>query len=166
MYLDLTSIKNDKKVILEFSEKVNLGKLGEDFVNYHSNFPFQVTGTVQNTANGFYLKGTITGKVITQCSLCLQEIELDFDLPVERIYKTVTDEESFPLVDFKIDLDELVFEEAVLNLPLKPVCHEECRGLCPICGQNLNERDCNCTKDDIDLRLLPLMKLLEKQKGV
>ncbi|GAV23697.1 YceD family protein [Carboxydothermus pertinax] len=165
MYLDLISIKNDKKVILEFVEKVYL-QLGEDYSNFKSNKPFLVSGTVQNTENGFYLKGEITGQVATKCSLCLKEINLNLNLTVERLYKNVADEDSFPLVDFKINLDELVFEEAVLNLPLKPVCHHECKGLCPICGQNLNERECSCSSEEIDIRLLPLKEFLEKQKGV
>jgi len=166
MYLDLTSIKNDKNVILEFSEKVSLKKLGEEFANYHAPEPFLINGTVKNTENGYFLKGIISGNIASQCSLCLKDIDYPIRFTVERIYKTAFDEESFPLIDFKINLDELVYEEVVLNLPIKPVCQEMCLGLCPVCGQNLNERDCECYKDDIDVRLLPLMKLLEKQKGV
>ncbi|NYE58223.1 YceD family protein [Carboxydothermus ferrireducens] len=166
MYLDLTSIKNDKNVVLEFAEKINLETLGEGFGNFTSDKPFLITGTVQNTNDGFYLKGRITGEVHTNCSLCLSNIELKIDLFVERLYKLVADEDSYALVDFKINLDELVFEETVLNLPLKPVCHHDCKGLCPVCGENLNERECSCTQEEIDIRLLPLKQLLEKQKGV
>jgi uncharacterized protein len=58
-----------------------------------------------------------------------------------------------------IDLDPLVREQLVLSLPAYPVCREDCKGLCPVCGSNLNERDCGCDRHVPDPRWAGLKKL-------
>jgi uncharacterized protein len=58
-----------------------------------------------------------------------------------------------------IDLDPLVREQLVLSLPAYPVCGEDCKGLCPVCGANLNERECGCDRHVPDPRWAALKKL-------
>jgi len=58
-----------------------------------------------------------------------------------------------------IDLDPLVREQLLLALPRYPVCTESCKGLCPVCGQNLNERECGCERHVPDPRWAGLEKL-------
>ena len=58
-----------------------------------------------------------------------------------------------------IDLDPLVREQLLLALPRYPVCQEDCKGLCPVCGQNLNEKDCGCDRHVPDPRWAGLEKL-------
>jgi uncharacterized protein len=58
-----------------------------------------------------------------------------------------------------VELDPLVREQLLLALPRYPVCREECRGLCSVCGQNLNERDCGCDRRVPDPRWAALEKL-------
>ncbi len=62
--------------------------------------------------------------------------------------------------DFQLDLDELVTSDILLELPSKHLCKEECKGLCPKCGQNLNKGDCKCDLRQIDPRLEALKNLL------
>ena len=63
-----------------------------------------------------------------------------------------------------IDLDPVVREQVVLSLPTYPVCQESCKGLCPVCGANLNERDCGCDRHVPDPRWAGLEKLRQKSK--
>jgi uncharacterized protein len=58
-----------------------------------------------------------------------------------------------------IDLDEVIFEQVVLQVPMKPLCSESCRGLCPHCGVNLNKTTCNCQNEVIDERLAVLKRI-------
>lgn len=75
-------------------------------------------------------------------------------------------EEPLPYQDQTIDLAFPAWEALVLELPMKPVCDEACRGLCPVCGANLNERTCGCEAERADARFLSLKKLLEaKERG-
>ncbi len=59
----------------------------------------------------------------------------------------------------EIDLSELVHEQIVLSFPMKPLCHEECRGLCPKCGADRNLEPCQCGGSRMDPRWEPLLKL-------
>ncbi len=62
----------------------------------------------------------------------------------------------------KIDLTKDVIEYCKLSIPLKKLCNENCKGLCSICGQNLNEKNCNCKEEKIDPKWEPLLKLKDK----
>jgi len=63
-----------------------------------------------------------------------------------------------------IDLDPIVLEQIVLQIPIKPLCREECRGLCPQCGADLNVESCDCRADSGDLRLAVLKNFKVKKK--
>jgi len=64
----------------------------------------------------------------------------------------------------KIDLDKDIRDYAILVEPMKKLCSEDCKGLCPRCGKNLNEGACNCTEEIIDPRWEPIQKLKSKNK--
>ncbi|GAB4545541.1 MAG: DUF177 domain-containing protein [Thermodesulfovibrionia bacterium] len=66
--------------------------------------------------------------------------------------------------DDEIDVDNFIREQLILSLPIKPLCSVECRGICPICGKDLNEGPCGCRREEIDPRLLPLKGLRESLK--
>jgi len=61
-----------------------------------------------------------------------------------------------------LETEPLVAEQVLLQRPTHPLCREDCRGLCPRCGQNLNEGDCGCAEREVDPRWAPLAALSEK----
>lgn len=69
-------------------------------------------------------------------------------------------DEYIVVPDGRLDLDELLYEDIMLELPSKYLCSEDCKGLCPKCGKNLNEGDCGCDRREIDPRLEILKSLL------
>jgi uncharacterized protein len=64
----------------------------------------------------------------------------------------------------KIDLDKDIRDYAILAVPMKKLCSVDCKGLCPKCGNNLNEGPCNCSEEEIDPRWEPIRKLKSKNK--
>jgi len=127
-----------------------------------------------------HVRGRLTTRVQVECGRCLEryavpiEQELDlFYLPRERA-RPMDEEEEVELTDRdvvvsyydgdRLDLGEVVREQVFLAVPLKRLCREECRGLCPTCGKNLNGGDCGCPPPEPpeDPRLLPLRKLFDK----
>ena len=64
--------------------------------------------------------------------------------------------------DFTVELDEIVISDILLNLPQKRLCKEDCKGLCPVCGHNLNNGDCECEKQPADPRLAVLKQLMDE----
>jgi len=67
--------------------------------------------------------------------------------------------EVFVYKDDEIDLEEMIRQNIVSSLPMQPICMEECRGLCPQCGENLNLSCCRCNRDEIDPRWAHLANL-------
>jgi len=63
--------------------------------------------------------------------------------------------------DDQIDLGEVIREQLYLAMPMKPLCREDCLGLCPVCGSNKNRETCECRPQWVDPRLEPLRKLRE-----
>jgi uncharacterized protein len=75
-------------------------------------------------------------------------------------------EEPIPFSGDDLDLTAPVRESLLLELPMKPVCREDCVGLCPVCGANLNLERCGCRAETADPRLVSLKRLLEaKERG-
>ena len=72
------------------------------------------------------------------------------------------DNDSFVLIDnYQLPLQELVEEDLILDQPSKILCREDCRGLCPQCGKDLNQGLCGCRQETVDPRLAILKQLLE-----
>ena len=126
--------------------------------------PLHVEGTVRNTAGVLTLRATETAKLRCVCARCLAEFSKPFVLPVEvTLADEVQDEDEtdiYLLDGDYIDLDEPVVTEFVLNMDQIQLCSEDCKGLCPKCGKNLNEGPCSCTAEK-DPRLAVLGRLLE-----
>ncbi|RMF92426.1 MAG: DUF177 domain-containing protein [Candidatus Schekmanbacteria bacterium] len=69
------------------------------------------------------------------------------------------EEEIYFIDDEFVNLVDIALEQVSLSLPIKPLCNEDCKGLCPECGQNRNERECRCKDNYIDPRFAILEKL-------
>ena len=67
---------------------------------------------------------------------------------------------------YSIDTDALLRNEISLNWPVKILCREDCKGLCPVCGRNLNEGDCGCDTFVPDPRMAALKDIFERSKEV
>ncbi|NLN06299.1 MAG: DUF177 domain-containing protein [Firmicutes bacterium] len=96
------------------------------------------------------VKGNLRTKVKMTCSRCLQQFSSDF-------YEEFEDE--IPLEqETEIDLTGVISELFLTALPFKPLCREACKGLCPVCGTDLNVKQCGCPAEDVDPRLAVLKK--------
>jgi uncharacterized protein len=111
------------------------------------------------------------GARVLKCSRCVESFEsaisTDFYLNLVPdgvefgVGETEVSEESaalFYATEGKADLGVIAAEQLNLNLPLKPVCHDACKGLCATCGANRNRIECGCRSEDLDPRLAPLLE--------
>jgi len=92
------------------------------------------------------VRGTLEQDFTAACSRC----GADFDFTV-KVSDFVTSVEADEKVEF-VDLTDSLRECIILALPTYPVCREDCRGICPVCGQNLNEGSCSCAGEERDGR--------------
>ncbi len=125
---------------------------------------------------GVMVKGTIGGSVELSCNRCIESMRVDINAQIERFEGSSDmalgyeddDEECFDesgeiVSHIKVenaqtilDVAGLCWEEFMLAFPLNPLCSVDCKGLCAVCGTNLNEEKCLCTQDSGDARLAVL----------
>ena len=135
--------------------------------------PVALSFDVEGQDTGRYrVAGHLKGEIELSCSRCLEPFTMpvaaDFDLRyVPRLENAGEGEKEVEeddlatafYADDEIDLGQLIMEQFQLALPMKPLCSEECKGLCVQCGTNLNTGSCGCTQEWIDPRLEVLKKL-------
>ena len=172
MYIETKEIGPEGMVVdRDIAFKMPKPQAGEDEVEVG---PVHLSGELQEEEDGVEFTGDISTVATLPCGRCLEPyglpLDLHFDLRFTSDPETSEkgehrmDEQSITEVRFdgdRIDLDALLAEQIYLGLPLKPLCRQDCRGLCPRCGTNLNLADCGCPPAERgDPRLAALKKLL------
>jgi uncharacterized protein len=126
-----------------------------------------VSLSLENTGKGkARLEGSSCPEFVLSCDRCLSPVRVSIPLSFSRDMlapELLEDEDSRSEQQFmdgcKLDLAALVGEELRLSWPGKVLCREDCKGLCPKCGQNLNEKNCGCDDFVPDIRFAGLMDL-------
>ena len=138
--------------------------------------PVELTAEVRKDAKNVRLVGRLKTTLECECSRCLDPFAVPIDTGLDLLFLPVStnagtgelevgDEDlgvSFYQED-TIDLGEVMREQFHLGLPMKPLCREDCRGLCPVCGANWNRETCTCSTAWEDPRLAPLKKLVDRR---
>ena len=128
--------------------------------------PVLAQGSVVNHAGALVLNGTARSELDLVCDRCGKEfsrekvVALDM-LLADELEQEDSEDEIFLLDGNELDLDELVTTAFVLAMDTKNLCSEDCKGLCPGCGVNLNEEACRC-KPAVDPRWAALQQLIDQ----
>jgi uncharacterized protein len=169
MQLDLTRYRQP---VSQFGRTFSPQEVEQDGDAYQVVAPVKVDLEIHKDKDRFRLVGKATTELELSCSRCLEAFRIPFDgaidvrfLPASEL--TAEDEKEVEEEDLdtsyyrddQIDLNELLREQFYLALPMKPLCREECAGLCSQCGTNLNTGACQCTSQWEDPRLSPLKGL-------
>lgn len=127
--------------------------------------PLSGTFSATRTGEGIYLSGKLHSNLDIICVRCLKDAKVPAELQLDDLYyypaEAAPEGESSIGEDGFIDLAPLLRELAVLEIPIKPICKEDCLGLCVECGQDLNEGSCDCKTETIDPRFSVLRSLLD-----
>ncbi|MFN3475993.1 MAG: YceD family protein [Candidatus Methylomirabilales bacterium] len=139
--------------------------------------PVEATVRFERRGEGVMASGVFSTIVGLTCSRCSEpfalpvhdEFQVFFVRPSplreEEVELSREELDVEFLVEDRIDILNLIRQNILLDLPVQPLCREECRGLCSKCGANLNEGLCGCQKGRIDPRVEPLRKLLEEKRS-
>lgn len=165
MRLDLKEIIHVPGASRDFSCTLDLSQM-EFFGERPFQAPVEVSGAVRNMAGALVLSGSARSTVESRCDRCLKPITLKVDIPVETLLaEELEDEENDEIVlleNGQVDLDTLFTTACILGWEGKHLCREDCAGLCPKCGKDLNDGPCGCGKE-LDPRFAVLAKLLDKE---
>jgi uncharacterized protein len=138
--------------------------------------PASLVFDIHKDKTKFRLVGRVTTRLEMPCSRCLEPFTVDVDASFDLRYLPhaelqhsagehevkADDVDSAFYENDEIDLGQLMEEQFLLSLPMKPLCSDDCKGLCATCGTNLNKGACNCTTQWEDPRLAAL-KALKKE---
>ncbi len=117
-------------------------RLGEDLTVAN----FTGTVTFDRTQQGLLLQGKFSAVAELDCARCLEPFSQSLTWSFSDLYafgnRNITDSGLLVPEDAQIDLEPLLREYAMLEFPINPVCKPECKGLCPVCGEDLNSTDC------------------------
>jgi DUF177 domain-containing protein len=139
--------------------------------------PVSLDFDISKDKQQYQLIGRVKTKLELPCSRCVEPftwpVDSEFNLRYQpRVQNTGEGEREIQEDDLstafyrneEIDLGELMREQFYLSLPMKPLCRDECRGLCPVCGTNLNRSSCDCKPEWEDPRLAVLKTLKTDQR--
>lgn len=156
MILTISQIigKIGESIEVSFSEQIENTTGYPDVVCFSE--PVEVKGTLTNTKKGmlFEAEGKIEAEYL--CSRCLETVKIPISFNMNEIFyqagsiERENEKEAETFCDDEMDLTDVIQRSILENLPMKVVCKEECKGLCPKCGKNLNEGDCDCNDTEFD----------------
>jgi len=114
-----------------------------------------LVGRLEKMGDDYLLRANLRGELQSTCARCLEPAQIQVDVPLAVTFVSTeadkTDDDEDPdVIGFmgsEIDVGDEVRDEILLALPINPVCKESCRGLCPVCGGNLNLAACGCKRD-------------------
>ena len=160
--------------------RINVGFIIHEEVGYNHDFPFEFAKltlgddletrnfeglvNVGKTPQGLIVQADFSADTVLACVRCLTEFNENLRWAFTELYafdkRSVTDSGLILPEDAHTDLAPLVREYALLEIPIGPICKPDCKGLCPVCGENLNERDCGHRPEGSDSPFAKLKDLL------
>lgn len=130
--------------------------------------PIMVKGTATNTGTCFRIEGIINCTIAAICDRCLDNFQSKCDYSFAEEF--TRDEEFAKTKEINcfdgdiIDIGDLVRDIIISAQPTKHLCSDECKGLCTVCGANLNKTECGCNRISVDPRLAALQDLLKQNR--
>ncbi len=140
MKIDLKQIAEGEKVILTVSEDPKA--LDIEVPGIAASEPIEISAEAIRLKETFDIDVNLSSKVTIECGLCLTRTQIS-------IAKNFRLDYQISKHDTAVDITEDIRQEFMLAYPLKPLCKADCKGLCPACGKNLNEGQCNCKIQEI-----------------
>lgn len=169
MNVDLLSLTDEP---LPFEFKIAPGEVDLDTEGVRIAADVLVNGELSKSAAKTDVRGTIKAPLEVDCTRCLTPVNRDLDIAfdVDFVGKELfpdsrethlesTDLDTDVIEGNEIDLSQLAREQILLSLPEQVLCRDDCKGICPTCGRDLNEGECMCGEEDIDPRWAALKDL-------
>ena len=165
MVVDVTRISKQPGAGMEFHFCQDFGSFAsaDDQLSFEG--PISVDGTVMNIGEGIYeVQAKVDCTWVSECARCLEPVSVPMAVELKERFVRGADEgdDAYPFSNDSLVLDAFVRDGILLDLPTQVFCRADCKGLCPVCGQNLNNNpQCSCSGAEAgDHRLFALAALL------
>jgi uncharacterized protein len=173
MYIDVSDLRDEG---IELEENIDLDSRIADYDEIQSISQCRIFGEIKPIGKRiFRFRGVLHLQVEAVCARCLSPFPLRAERSFQlRFFPSTANDRYWEaeggvdpeMLDVsyyreeKIDLDQVAEEQMNLSFPMRMLCREDCKGVCPFCGADLNQIECGCKRNDIDPRLEDLKKLL------
>ena len=175
MLIDLAKIMSVKGKIEQIEAPLELDTFDIDGVSYPVKEKQPVRLTISHLGGRKVLvEGETTVCLIIPCNRCLDDVETFFDISISKnLDFNDTDEDRIKELDeanyisgYSLDVDKLIYDEIVIDFPLLTLCKDDCKGLCKVCGANLNHESCDCDDTVLDPRMSVIRDIFNNFKEV
>jgi len=173
--VQIKKIKNfaGAQIQVDISAQIDAAHYG--YKDFSFAAPVAFSGTAQKLPEGINIIGVATSNLLAPCCLCGEICKLPVFVEIDALYSELGEKPDIngerdvnSFTGDMIDLAPEILGQMFLQLPMRLLCKEDCRGLCPVCGANLNYQECSCQEAEIDPRLEKLKEFLfdGSKKGV
>ncbi len=163
MILDISKLVKNEGASIDVSTDISFDSLEFNGQNINFTSPMHLQGSIKNINGLLYLTLECSADYTSLCGRCLDPVDSKLDFSIKEVFsKTESENDDIIILDSnEIDLKEIAEQGFYCALPIAVLCSEDCKGLCPSCGVNLNKDTCDCETDDIDPRLIALKDFLK-----
>jgi len=167
MKVNLSNLINGNDYQINLDDTFEIDEIKTEGNDIKFNKPVEIHGGVYNTDDDIFLQAKVSFEYITNCDRCLQSTikeevaMLDYKIKTEADGEELSEDELILEKGKVLDLKEPIISSIILSLPMKTICTDNCKGICPNCGADLNKGNCDCKDNNIDPRLAKLKKLME-----
>ena len=157
----------DPSLRISVEDVWDIPQIDSSFESYPCLEPWRIKGEIfyvglsEGGDDVIEFSGTVDTRLAMHCDRCLKQIDVPLHVDIRQRFVKGEKRESveadydldyLPIVNDQIDLEDVIRYDVQLNIPVKVLCKEDCRGLCPICGKDLNEGECDCSEEFTDPR--------------
>ena len=172
--LRLDDISDEERVLSWREEQEMLASYLKSFphIDFAFEMPLEATAKIRRSGQSFLIQGQVRTTLKVRCGRCLKEfpypVSSRFDLTLHPLEGTAFEEEvvlteedmaSHFFEGGELHLSEIACEQVFLEIPPQPLCDPECKGLCPVCGKDLNISSCACRQEPLESGFSALKKL-------
>lgn len=167
MKINIQQIHQQKDQTLALQFETSFDDVVKSVRNLTGLSPLEVNVKLKRTGEEqIDVTGTLQGEMTLICSRCLKRFPKTVEVEIDEIYANQGDHEDsdfWPIEQGELDLTPMLRENLVLAIPFAPICAEDCKGLCSVCGNNRNIEPCSCEDQKIDPRFEKLIGLFDSK---
>ncbi len=180
MTIDLSEILVNPSLVREYRVELGFDELTMSHCSYPVSHKEPLVMKVSSKGGRLHIEGETEVDLLIPCDRCLDDVKVAFPIRIDTIIlpdqdpgsdqedreegeaEEVRIDECSCLDGWVLDVDKLVSDEIVIALPTKVLCKEDCRGLCSVCGKNLNHGSCDCEQEVGDPRMAAIRDLFRE----
>lgn len=173
MFIHLSDVFTSEGKQLDTEAELEMTGFDNGMENFEIVEKFPVTLSITHLETGKALvKADMQLTLRAACDRCLEEVPVKLDLHTERVVfsperRSEEDDVDQNFVDeYELDVEAFAHDMIIGNWPAKILCREDCKGICPVCGQNLNVRECGCDSFVPDPRMAVIQDIFNANKEV